>query len=73
MAETSVCQGFIRSRGVDGCYFEQVISIANTEEKSKEMNVLFASNNSKSGCSNIFSKRERLVSFNLTSSIADIR
>ena len=72
MAETSVSQGFSRSRGVDSCYFEQVISIANTEEKPKEMDVLFGINNSKSSNSKSFSKTERLVSLNLSRSIADI-
>lgn len=72
MAETSVSQDFSRSRGVDGYYLEQVISIANTEEKSKEMNVLLGSNNSKSSNSKSFSETERLVSLNLSRSIADI-
>lgn len=72
MAETSVSQGFSRSGGVDSCYFEQVISIANTEEKPKEMIVLFGINNSKNSRGNIFSETERLVSFNLSTSITDI-
>ena len=72
MAETSVSQDFSRSRGVDGCYLEQVISIANTEEKPKEMDVLFGINNSKSSNSKSFSKTERLVSLNLSGSTTDI-
>jgi hypothetical protein len=72
MAETSVSQGFSRSGGVDSCYFEQVISIANTEEKPKEMIVLFGINKSKCCLSNVFSQTERLVSFNLSTSITDI-